>query len=252
MILIRTQRQLRCQRLRQSCPCRTPRSALSVGSPSTGPRRRLVLCRARPQHTQFLPMDTWINVLAYIMMMPLFISYLEDIRVLMLLSRREKARWLRTATQVLSASQSIRNGQRKVRTNHRVIFQLIHRAESSSDVHFANVARCGYGGIGHALVSRLRNESARRAAFLSCSSDQEVLLTIFRGSEIEVIATLLPHENANHLVSDGVHITRTDVTKDESVQELKQTAQKLTGGKLDILINNASVLAPCVSLRTEG
>jgi NAD(P)-dependent dehydrogenase (short-subunit alcohol dehydrogenase family) len=36
-----------------------------------------------------------------------------------------------------------------------------------------------------------------------------------------------------------VHVTRTDVTKDESVEELMKTVQQLTGGKLDILINNA-------------
>lgn len=60
--------------------------------------------------------------------------------------------------------------------------------------------------------------------------------------DIEVIATLLPHENDEHLVSKGVHVTRTDVTKDESVEELKKMIQQLTRGRLDILVNNASVL----------
>lgn len=60
-------------------------------------------------------------------------------------------------------------------------------------------------------------------------------------ADIEVISTLLPHENADHLESQGVHVTRTDVTKDESVEQLKNFIEKLTGGRLDILINNASV-----------
>ncbi|KAJ5635343.1 short chain dehydrogenase [Penicillium longicatenatum] len=59
--------------------------------------------------------------------------------------------------------------------------------------------------------------------------------------DVEVIATLLPHENEDHLVSRGVHVTRTDVTSDVSVEKLKETIQKLTGGKLDILINNAGI-----------
>ncbi|CRL21973.1 Short-chain dehydrogenase/reductase SDR [Penicillium camemberti] len=82
---------------------------------------------------------------------------------------------------------------------------------------FALITGCGRGGIGHALASRLREEN------------------------IEVIATLLPHENDEHLVSKGVHVTRTDVTKDESVEELKNTIQNLTGGRLDILVNNAGI-----------
>ncbi|KAF7520836.1 hypothetical protein PCG10_008762 [Penicillium crustosum] len=82
---------------------------------------------------------------------------------------------------------------------------------------FALVTGCGIGGIGHALASRLREEN------------------------IEVIATLLPHENDEHLVSKGVHVTRTDVTKDESVEELKKMIQQLTRGRLDILVNNAGI-----------
>ncbi|KAL2867459.1 short chain dehydrogenase [Aspergillus lucknowensis] len=60
-------------------------------------------------------------------------------------------------------------------------------------------------------------------------------------ADIEVIATLLPHEDDKHLVSEGVHVTRTDVTKDESVEDLKNTVHKITGGRLDILINNAGI-----------
>ncbi|KAI2602116.1 hypothetical protein GGR54DRAFT_536234 [Hypoxylon sp. NC1633] len=82
---------------------------------------------------------------------------------------------------------------------------------------FALITGCGYGGIGHALASRLRKEN------------------------IEVIATLLPHESPDHLLAEGVHVARTDVTKDESVEELKQMILQLTGGKLDILINNAGI-----------
>ncbi|KAJ5611895.1 hypothetical protein N7528_009000 [Penicillium herquei] len=82
---------------------------------------------------------------------------------------------------------------------------------------FALITGCGYGGIGHALAFKLREQN------------------------VEVIATLLPHENEDHLIAKGVHVTRTDVTNDSSVEKLKETIQKLTGGKLDILINNAGI-----------
>ncbi|PKX88902.1 short chain dehydrogenase [Aspergillus novofumigatus IBT 16806] len=69
--------------------------------------------------------------------------------------------------------------------------------------------------------------------------------------DIEVIATLLPHEEDEHLISKGVHVTRTDVTKDESVEELEKTVQQLTGGKLDILINNAGICYTMPATDTE-
>ncbi|RDW79384.1 short-chain dehydrogenase [Coleophoma cylindrospora] len=88
------------------------------------------------------------------------------------------------------------------------------------DEKFALVTGCGFGGIGHALSVRLREEI---------------------GEDIQVISTLLPHESAEHLLSKGVHVVRTDVTKDASVQELKSFLEELTGGRLDILINNAGI-----------
>lgn len=73
-------------------------------------------------------------------------------------------------------------------------------------------------------------------------------LTVTKYEDIQVISTLLPHESAEHLLSRGVHVVRTDVTNDASVQKLKDFLQKLTGGRLDILINNAYVSKnPCAN-----
>jgi len=92
---------------------------------------------------------------------------------------------------------------------------------------------CGSGGIGHALSIRLRENSELLRPRLHQPAYQ------ISCTDVQVISTLLPHESAEHLLSRGVHVVRTDVTKDNSVQELKEFIKKLTGGRLDILINNA-------------
>ncbi|KAL4778873.1 hypothetical protein BJX76DRAFT_352276 [Aspergillus varians] len=82
---------------------------------------------------------------------------------------------------------------------------------------YALVTGCGEGGIGEALV----HEFLRR--------------------DIHAIATLLPWEKSEHLSNAGITWFPLDVTKDESVQTLKKDITALTGGNLDVLVNNASV-----------
>ncbi|KAI0839859.1 hypothetical protein F5Y06DRAFT_17237 [Hypoxylon sp. FL0890] len=80
---------------------------------------------------------------------------------------------------------------------------------------FALVTGCGQGGIGEALV----REYAKR--------------------NVEPIATLLPTQPSDHLDEAGIVHFPLDVTDEKSVLELKRNVKALTGGFLEILINNA-------------
>ncbi|OLN93285.1 NADPH-dependent 1-acyldihydroxyacetone phosphate reductase 2 [Colletotrichum chlorophyti] len=57
---------------------------------------------------------------------------------------------------------------------------------------------------------------------------------------LQPIATLLPSENSKHLDDAGIAWFPLDVTKEDSVRELKHQVAELTRGSLDILINNAT------------
>lgn len=98
-------------------------------------------------------------------------------------------------------------------------------ATTVSYAHFFN--SCGRGGIGEALVL----EYARRG--------------------IHPIATVLPNENSDHLVEAGITFFPLDVTVDESVVALKAEVQKLTGGRLDILVNCAGIAYTMTAIDTD-
>lgn len=53
---------------------------------------------------------------------------------------------------------------------------------------------------------------------------------------------MLPAEPSDHLARAGITFFPLDVTNEESVVELKARVQKLTGGRLDVLVNCACVL----------
>jgi len=74
---------------------------------------------------------------------------------------------------------------------------------------------CGAGGIGEALV------------------------TEYKRSGLHPIATILPIEDSKHLTDAGITFFPLDVTSEKSVLELKANVQKLTGGRLDVLVNCA-------------
>lgn len=75
--------------------------------------------------------------------------------------------------------------------------------------------RCGKGGIGEALIL----EYTRRGIY--------------------AIATVLPNENSSHLTAAGITWFPLDVTDEQSVINLKREISSITGGYLDILVNNA-------------
>ncbi|KAK7706633.1 NADPH-dependent 1-acyl dihydroxyacetone phosphate reductase [Diaporthe eres] len=82
---------------------------------------------------------------------------------------------------------------------------------------YALVTGCGQGGIGEALVKQY----ALRGLF--------------------PIATVLPSERDEHLVQAGITCYHLDVTREESIVELKKKIVDLTDGSLDILVNNAGI-----------
>jgi len=75
--------------------------------------------------------------------------------------------------------------------------------------------RCGEGGIGEALVREYTRQN------------------------IHAIATVLPTESSEHLSKVGITCYPLDVTKEESITKLKREIAVLTGGRLDVLVNNA-------------
>lgn len=74
---------------------------------------------------------------------------------------------------------------------------------------------CGDGGIGHALANN------------------------FVQNGFIVIATMLPHESRTHLEHAKIHVVDLDVTKEDQMIPFKSTLEEITGGTLDVLVNNA-------------
>jgi 1-acylglycerone phosphate reductase len=56
---------------------------------------------------------------------------------------------------------------------------------------------------------------------------------------VHVVATVLPSEDEKHLSVAGISCFKLDVTRDESILDLKKMVDELTGGRLDVLVNNA-------------
>ena len=54
-----------------------------------------------------------------------------------------------------------------------------------------------------------------------------------------VIATARSDKTLEELAAQGLSTAQLDVTDKESIASCKQTVEKMTGGKLDILVNNA-------------
>ncbi|KAH6638605.1 hypothetical protein BKA67DRAFT_652063 [Truncatella angustata] len=92
---------------------------------------------------------------------------------------------------------------------------------------YALVTGCGKGGIGEALV----NEYTRRG--------------------VHAIATVLPQESSEHLSDAGITVFTLDVTDENSVEDLKRSVQKLTGGRLDVLINCAGIAYTMTAIDTD-
>ncbi|KAJ4304904.1 NADPH-dependent 1-acyl dihydroxyacetone phosphate reductase [Kalmusia sp. IMI 367209] len=84
---------------------------------------------------------------------------------------------------------------------------------------FALVTGCGRGGIGEALVTEYKRKG------------------------LHPIATVLPSESSDHLSESGITFFTLDVTSEKSISELKEDVKKLTGGRLDVLVNCASGIA---------
>ncbi|PFH62265.1 hypothetical protein XA68_14396 [Ophiocordyceps unilateralis] len=97
----------------------------------------------------------------------------------------------------------------------------------SHEQKFALVTGCGKGGIGEALVK----EFTRR--------------------RVHAIATILPSESSEHLTEEGITWFPLDVTIEKSVADLKQRVLDLTGGSLDVLVNNAGICYTMTAIDTD-
>ena len=66
-------------------------------------------------------------------------------------------------------------------------------------------------------------------------------MTEYNRQGVHAIATVLPHEASDHLSNAGITFFSLDVTVEQSISDLKAAVQKLTGGRLDVLVNCAYV-----------
>lgn len=96
-----------------------------------------------------------------------------------------------------------------------------------SEVKYVLVTGCGKGGIGEALVT----EYTRRG--------------------LHSIATVLPGESSAHLSESGITFFSLDVTDEKSVEDLKHSVEKLTGGHLHFLVNCAGVAYTMTAIDTD-
>lgn len=64
-------------------------------------------------------------------------------------------------------------------------------------------------------------------------------MTEYARRGVHPIATVLPQEASDHLSNAGITFFLLDVTVEQSVSDLKAAVHKLTGGRLDVLVNCA-------------
>ncbi|KAI1455541.1 short chain dehydrogenase [Annulohypoxylon moriforme] len=98
---------------------------------------------------------------------------------------------------------------------------------ASSRDRFVLITGCGQGGIGHALAKN------------------------FVQNGLNVIATLLPYEAREHLDHPRIHVFDLDVTREEDVVSLKKQVEDITGGRLDVLVNNAGICYTMTAADTD-
>ena len=96
------------------------------------------------------------------------------------------------------------------------------------------ITGCSVGGIGHALAEEFhsRGEYARSS---SLTIDQHFVTYI----GARVFATARRLESMRALEELGITTFELDVTSIESIRKVRDQVSQLTGGRLDILINNA-------------
>jgi 1-acylglycerone phosphate reductase len=82
-----------------------------------------------------------------------------------------------------------------------------------------------------------------RASLTRCSCGQggigEALVTEYARQGLHAIATVLPSEPSDHLSGPRISCFTLDVTDDQSITDLHEKVIALTGGYLDVMVNNA-------------
>ncbi|KAJ3565477.1 hypothetical protein NPX13_g7491 [Xylaria arbuscula] len=101
------------------------------------------------------------------------------------------------------------------------------------------ITGCGEGGIGHAIAAEFLSKGTRYHDTQPLASIPLTYAILSQG--YEVITTLLPHEARTHLTDAGIHVFSSDVTKDEDTMILRDHVAAITGGGLDVLVNNAGI-----------
>ncbi|KAA1475166.1 NAD(P)-binding protein [Dentipellis sp. KUC8613] len=89
------------------------------------------------------------------------------------------------------------------------------------------ITGCSVGGIGHALALE------------------------FKAKGFRVFATARNPKSMGDLSEKGIETLVLDVTKEESIREARDKVAELTGGKLNVLVNNAGATYPVPSTDIE-
>lgn len=114
----------------------------------------------------------------------------------------------------------------------------------SSSTKTVLITGCSAGGIGHALAREFHSQGTwtARVYIILCKNLRGSLYNFHQG--LRVFATSRTMESMADLASTGIETMVFDVTDLTSVRQVRDRIAMLTGGKLDILVNNACVLQP--------
>ncbi|KFY79903.1 hypothetical protein V499_01161 [Pseudogymnoascus sp. VKM F-103] len=165
--------------------------------------------------------------------------------------RRERKRKRRI---MQGGSLSIREGE-DILQSAEVNAQLRTEVASETTQQVGSIGRqrrCGTcGNMGHNAPTSYMSSSTKRSVLITgCSvgSSGHALALEFANRGMRVFATARSTNSLSQLEAKGIEILPLDVTSVESIAALKAEITKRTGGKLDILFNNAGTMyeAPAV------
>ncbi|TFY68289.1 hypothetical protein EVG20_g3620 [Dentipellis fragilis] len=113
-----------------------------------------------------------------------------------------------------------------------------HWTDSMESQKTVLITGCSAGGIGHALALEFKLKG--QPCYWTLRSGSSFATELSPG--YRVFATSRNLKSMADLPEKGIEILALDVTKQENVKEARDKVAELTGGKLNVLVNNAGAL----------